>query len=198
MAEGSPGAWYNINSLPPKLFVCGYCNNTVASDRGYYSDAGRLGFQTFIYICPFCNRPTYLFGDNQTPGVAFGHTVNHIPSTEVESLYTEARECMKVNAHTASILCSRKLLMNIAVSKGAEEGKTFAEYVNYLSDKGFVPPDGKDWVDHIRKIGNVANHQIKIMKKEDAQELLGFLEMLLRFIFEFPAMIKAKVGSPPP
>jgi hypothetical protein len=64
--------------------------------------------------------------------------------------------------------------------------------VNYLSDNGFVPPDGKDWVDHIRTKGNEATHEIKIMSKEDAEELLSFAEMLLKFIFEFPAKMKRK------
>jgi len=82
--------------------------------------------------------------------------------------------------------------MNIAVSKGAKEGLKFAEYVQYLADKGFVPPDGKAWVDHIRKKGNEATHQIAIMTKEDAQDLITFIEMLLKLIYEFPKAIERK------
>jgi hypothetical protein len=105
---------------------------------------------------------------------------------------------MKVNAYTASILCSRKLLMNIAVSKGAAEGLKFIQYVDYLADNGYLPPDGKQWVDEIRKIGNVATHEINIMNRADAEELLIFLGMLLKFIYEFPAMIRNKSIVPPP
>ena len=128
---------------------------------------------------------------NQTPGFPYGNTVNSIPS-DVETLYNEARNCTSCSAYTASVLCCRKLLMNIAVSKGAEEGLNFIEYIEYLSDKNFIPPNGKDWVDHIRTKGNEATHEIAIMKKEDAEELITFIEMLLKFIYEFPATIKRK------
>lgn len=41
--------------------------------------------------------------------------------------------------------------MNIAVDQGAKEGLKFIEYVTYLSDNGYTPPNGKHWDDHIRK-----------------------------------------------
>ena len=83
--------------------------------------------------------------------------------------------------------------MHLAVEKGAPTGKSFLEYVEYLAQKGYVPPDGKGWVDHIRKKGNEANHEIKIMSEADAKDLIAFSEMLLKFVYEFPA----KVPPPP-
>ena len=81
--------------------------------------------------------------------------------------------------------------MNIAVSQGAKEGLRFIEYVNYLSEKGFIPPNGRHWVDHIRKRGNEATHEIQLMGANHAQELLVFVEMLLKFIYEFPSMVSS-------
>lgn len=83
--------------------------------------------------------------------------------------------------------------MHIAVSKGATPGETFIKYVEFLSNNNYVPPGAKDWVDHIRKKGNEANHEIVIMGKEDAEELLAFSEMLLKIIYEFPASIQKKL-----
>ena len=82
--------------------------------------------------------------------------------------------------------------MHIAVSKGAEEGKSFLQYVEFLSQKGYVPPDGKGWVDHIRERGNEANHEIKIMSADDAESLIQFSEMLLKLVFEFPKKVPIK------
>ncbi len=82
--------------------------------------------------------------------------------------------------------------MNIAVDQGAKEGLKFIEYVTYLSDNGYTPPNGKHWVDHIRKKGNEATHEITVMSENDAKELIVFIEMLLRFIFEFPSMVPNK------
>jgi len=117
-----------------------------------------------------------------------GNDVNSVPE-KVYELYNEARKCVAVFAYTASVLICRKLLMNLAVSQGADENLRFIEYVDYLADNGFVPPNGKGWVDHIRKKGNEATHEIVLMNQEDAHELISFSEMLLKFIFEFPAKI---------
>lgn len=62
-------------------------------------------------------------------------------------------------------------------------------YVEYLATKGYVPPHGHGWVDHIRKKGNEANHDIVLMTEADARDLLGFAEMLLKFIYEVPARV---------
>jgi hypothetical protein len=87
--------------------------------------------------------------------------------------------------------------MHIAVAKGADEGKKFIEYVEYLSAKGYVPPDAKSWVDHIRTKGNEANHEIVIMSEEAAKDLIAFVEMLLKLVYEFPAASK-KYSQPTP
>ena len=79
--------------------------------------------------------------------------------------------------------------MNIAVEKGAKENLSFVEYVNYLYDKGIIAKGSKDWVDHIREKGNEANHEIKIMSKEDAERLIQFIEIMLKQIYEFPARL---------
>jgi hypothetical protein len=41
-------------------------------------------------------------------------------------------------------------------------------------------------VDHIRRKGNEATHEIALMSQQDAEELVGFSEMLLKFVYEFP------------
>jgi len=75
------------------------------------------------------------------------------------------------------------------LSQRYREGKKFIEYVEYLANNGYVPPHGKGWVDHIRKKGNEATHEIVIMSQSDSEELISFMEMLLKFIYEFPSKI---------
>jgi len=79
--------------------------------------------------------------------------------------------------------------MHIAVQKGAKEGESFVRYVEYLAGLGYVPPDGKGWVDYIRQKGNEANHEIKVMTLQDAQALIAFVEMLLKLVYEFPKKV---------
>jgi hypothetical protein len=93
---------------------------------------------------------------------------------------------MAVASYTAAVLACRKLLMNVAVSQGAAAGDRFIAYVDHLASAGFVPPNARGWLDHIRRKSNEANHEISLMTKADAEDLVTFAEMLLKLIFEFP------------
>jgi predicted RNA-binding Zn-ribbon protein involved in translation (DUF1610 family) len=180
LARQSVG-WDGTGSVPTRSFTCPYCGNLIASDRGYGA-----GGTAWIYICHHCGHPTYVSQEGiQIPGVAPGRNVPHLPPA-VANAYREARDSLAAEAPTASALVARKLLMNIAVEQGADAGKSFAEYVDYLAAEGYVPPNGKAWVDLIRKKGNEATHEIPEVSDADAGELLTFLEMLLTFIYDFP------------
>lgn len=191
--------WKDLKTIKSRAFTCGHCGNPIASEKGYA--AHRFGQDpnredAMVFICHRCERPTFIDHDGeQVPGVVYGNDVRDISDADVESLYREARKATGAGCYTLAVLASRKLLMHIAVSKGAETGKNFVYYVEYLSGKNYVPPDAKDWVDHIRTKGNEANHEISLMGQADAEELLSFIEMLLKVIFEFPASIKKKYGK---
>jgi hypothetical protein len=182
-------AWRNTESIGSNEFTCGWCGNVVASITGYRQERGIAK----IYICPHCARPTLIDAGLQSPGVSPGSDVGHLPH-DVETLYREARDCCAASCYTASVLLCRKLLMNIAVEQGANPGESFIRYVEHLSSSGYVPPNGKGWVDHIRKKGNEATHEIHLMSKDDAGELLAFSEMLLKFIYEFPSRVPQVPG----
>ena len=193
--------WGNAQNMESKSFTCGYCGKPIASQLGYKSTSIKsfqhIGHKnSYIYICHFCSRPTYLdYDGEQIPGIAYGNDVNNIQEESVEKLYQEARRATSANCFTAAVLCCRKLLMHISVSKGANEGKSFAHYVQFLSDNHYVPPGAQIWVDHIREKSNEANHEIIIMRPEEAKELLDFCEMLLKIIYEFPANVQKKYNQ---
>jgi hypothetical protein len=104
---------------------------------------------------------------------------------------------MAASAFTLAVAGCRKILANVAVDKGAAEGKRFIDYVDYLATKGYVPPDGRGWVDHIRAKGNDANHAIEMMSKQDAEEVVTFTSMLLKFAYELPGMLPQPPGQSP-
>jgi Domain of unknown function (DUF4145) len=176
--------WHNKNSIGSKKFCCGLCGNLVASNIGFY-----INEKETIYICPHCDGPSIFLADGkQFPGVPPGNQVEHLPK-EIEALYQEARRAAAASANTGAVLLCRKLLMNISVNLKAPPGLKFIEYVEYLAKEGYVPPTGQSWVEHIRKKGNEATHEIMLMNAGDAQELIAFTEMLLKFIYEFPKKI---------
>ena len=166
-------------------------------DLGWGCYEGTPSATGYILVCTHCNRPTF-FDDRmggQYPGPTVGNPVQFLPK-EIGTLYQEARTAFSVNAYTPTVLVLRKLLMNVAVNKGAKEGQTFLQYVDYLA-QSHVSPENKGWVDHIRKKGNDANHEIPLMGKSDAEDLLSFTEMLLKIIYEFPNRIAASQPATP-
>src|SRR5690349_19804763 len=108
MAKPPPPATFawTAGGLPTRAYAGGHCDNTVASDRGYQSNNPNVG----IHVCPQCRRTTVFEGNDQSPGVAYGAPVKHLP-TEVDQLYEQARLCCSAGAYTAAVLLLRKLLM---------------------------------------------------------------------------------------
>jgi hypothetical protein len=197
--------WIGASSVPSKEYRCGHCGHPLASDKAFLSIREGIANHPHnqtprIYICHFCTRPTFFDdeGSKQWPGASYGNDVEHISDELVAKLYDEARQCTTTNSYTASVMCSRKLLMHIAVSKGAPSNQSFAQYVDYLATNNYIPVDSRGWVDVIRSKGNEANHEIALMTKEDAEELISFSEMLLKLIYEFPARIRPEGESPTP
>ena len=191
--------WSRPSAMKNRRFTCGFCNTTVSSVLGLkfgrMSDGSGNEIAS-IHICSNCNGPNTLTPTGfSVPGYSFGSSVESVPHP-LNDLYEEARRCTSQNCYTAAVLLCRKMLMNIAVEQNAGVGLSFQHYVEYLAGKGYVPPNGKHWVDHIRKKGNEAAHEVAIMGRDDARDIILFSEMLLRFIYEFPSLVPSP--TPPP
>lgn len=180
------GNWKGLEALRTLRFTCGHCGNRVSSDRGYF--ATPPGSSTQIaraYLCHDCKRLT-LFdeGIQQVPASMLGRAIKKLPE-DIESLYTEMRKASANGAYSLVVMGGRKLLMHIAVSLDAEEGKKFVQYVKYLEDNHYTPPKSKSWVQEIRDMGNESNHELIISSKEEADKIIKFLDLLMTFNYEF-------------
>ena len=186
--------WLQAAHYPPRKWQCGYCGNDVASNTGYRNPPGPNYPVATILICGFCGGPTYFASDgSHHPTAKPGEDVPHLPE-DLAVLYEEARVSAGDGAHTAAVLVCRKMLMHMAAANGADGNLTFLAYVEYLAKNGFIPPGAQPWVDYIRRRGNEATHELVVMTIEDSTALVRFVEMLLRFLYEFPAL----VPPPPP
>lgn len=181
-------SWQQHQNLVPKEFVCGYCANKVGSTVGYIN--GSDPANQLIYICTNCGLPTLFFNGEQYPGSVLGRNVESLPN-DVAQIYEEIRDSIKCKSYTAAVLLSRKLIMHLSVNiAGAKEGLSFVEYVNYLGEARFIPPNGNEILDYIRKLGNEKNHELKIGTNEESVKILKFIEILLIFMYEFPLELK--------
>lgn len=193
--------WPNSVGLPGVDYTCAFCGREVSASHGWYAanpDYGQptalpstAGYERFwVAICPRCGNPTYVRGTLQVPDVPFGDQIDYLPD-EVGALYREARSSISAGNFTAATMVGRKLLMNVAHTKGAAEGQSFQAYVTHLVDHHIVTPDMEPWVDEIRKIGNIANHEIAPIERDEAEQLVTFVSMLLRVAYEYPGKHKA-------
>lgn len=184
-------SWLNLTNVKSRNWICGFCGNEVAGSVGYHCDNDYPSLpEDSILICPHCDNPTlFLVGDFmrvlQIPAPLAGHDVDELPD-DIESVYDEARICIQYSAFTSAVLMLRKLIMHIAVEKGAPENCSFVSYIDYLQDNNWLPPNGKEWADQIRKQGNQSTHEIVLADREVAVTLLEFCEMILKFSYEFP------------
>lgn len=175
-------------------FQCGYCGLHVSSSHGTTAEhsgpsgRGILRYRTgVLLVCPSCNRPSFLAGDGkQYPAPLTGQHLEGLPD-DVASLHGEVRRAISVGAFTAAVLTARKLLMHIAVDKGAEPNLRFVKYVMYLRDEHWIPPNGT-WLEYILSRSNEENHEIVIATREVAEKLLGLTEHLLRSVYILPSM----------
>ena len=188
--------WSGVKDIVPAEFRCGHCGNLVGANVGMNATSSLNAQKTdmFIYICPFCSKPTFKDRDSQVPAPIPGSKLTHLPK-ETEDLFEEARRSIAASNPTAAILVCRKILAHVSVEKGAKPNDTFVAYVNHLVEKNYLPPDSKEWVDHIRTKGNEANHEIVVMSVADAHELVTLTEMLLRFVYELPGTMRDKIST---
>ena len=191
--SGTRMSSYNISA------ECYCCGNTVAMIvtgelyETYDSNSGitkRSKPSFAIGYCPQCRRPLIFdYSNNITiPYVRSFDNVKHLPAA-IESLYNEIRDAYSIRAFTCCVISGRTLLANIAIEQGAEEGKSFVYYVDYLVSNFLPASNSKPWVDRVRELGNEATHHFCIATQEQAKISLKFLEAILKNVYEFPNSI---------
>lgn len=172
-------------------YHCGYCDSDVSG--AVLAEHGNAKW----LMCTKCASPSVLSYDGYIrPGSSFGPSIEGLPK-EVSDAYDEARNCFSVNSFTAVELLCRKILMHVAVDKGATEGESFATYLTFLETAGYITPPMKAWVDLIRRHGNDSTHKIAAPDKERAQGTLMFTAELLRIIYEMDFLANRYINRTP-
>lgn len=185
--------------LQPINWQCGFCSQYVGAAEGWRAVDRNGNHYGAIMICPRCRRPT-LFEGKEIPFPASppGEPIPNVPEP-VNGMYEEARACVAAGAPRAAALACRTTLMYVATElNGGQQIKGgFQANVDWLFDNHWIPPNGKGWVDYIRDKGNDATHQIMDPDPDLARQLVDFLGMLLRFVYDMPRRL-APPTTPPP
>jgi hypothetical protein len=190
------GEWVESASQP-QLLLCGFCSTKTLSTRSIdFVRPNEALPSVMILFCANCLLPNLLnlADSEQFPQSADLRQLGLAVDPQVRILFNEAVTCHTVGAYTASVLCSRKLLMNVAVSCGAEEGATFREYVDFLTDEGYAPRRS-DWIDIVRQVGNEATHSIALVDRSTSLLMLKFMSGLVQVALELPHLAAGTMNS---
>lgn len=168
---------------------CGVCERRVsAAVIAYWSHPSGHVIQWMQ--CTNCGWGSVRNGQGaESPDPPFGVSIEGLPP-EVFAAYTQARDSMSVGAYIGAELICRRILMHVAVERGAKPGLRFAAYVSDLARRGYVTPPMQPWVDLIRKHGNEAAHELSEVTKERAESTLMFTAELLRLVYEMQTMTR--------
>ena len=158
---------------------CGHCGKEVAGVVVAKNDDMLAEW----LACPSCKRGSVSNNDTVVPTPLLGENIKGLPDT-IRNAYVEARKSISSESYTACVLVCRKILMNVAVGKGAPKGDTFTRYIDYLVQTGYITVTMKEWVDKIRDNGNDATHEIPPPDSKKAGTTLEFTVLLLKNVYE--------------
>ena len=144
--------------------------------------------------CPSCKRGSVSNSGRIVPTPLLGDDIEGLPDT-IKNAYLEARKSISSESYTACELMCRKILMNIAVQKGAPEGEGFAKYIDYMSDNGYVTVPMKPWVKQIKDNGNESTHTINPPDHERTKTTLEFTILLLKNVYETEYRMKSNSAN---
>ncbi|MGC1214380.1 MAG: DUF4145 domain-containing protein [Micromonospora sp.] len=164
-------------------YVCPHCGATtnaavIANTNPNYSSDNVTWSR-----CMGCDLGIVENNGTVSPSPLVGERVDGLPA-EVGAAYLEARKTAGWGAYTSCELMCRKILMHIAVDKGAEEGKSFVQYLDHLLTTGYITPPMRPWLDLIRTHGNLSTHRLEAASQERAYNTLAFTTQLLRLMYE--------------
>lgn len=114
---------------------------------------------------------------------------------QVADDYIEAIKCFDVGAWKASVVMCRRALQGSAIEKGAKKDR-LADQIDELYNQQMITKSIKDWAHEIRLTGNIGAHPnkdcLENVTKEDAKELINFVEEYLNYVYVMPSKVAAR------
>ena len=109
---------------------------------------------------------------------------------DISKILQEAKISYSAQCYRASAVMSRRTLEAITVEKG-EDNDILAKRIGNLKAKGILDKNLADWSTEIRLIGNTGAHfdPINDVTKEDANQIIMFIEELIKYLYIMPAEI---------
>ena len=160
-------------------YVCGHCGTAVV---GWVVAQAMVDYQRQWLLCPQCGMGSVRNDNTILPPPQTFPNVDGLPE-RIAGLYGEARMSFESQIYTGCEILCRKILMNVAVDKGAKPDKKFVQYVAYLESNGHVVSSLKNMATVVKDNGNAAAHEIDPPSRERAEYTLKFTRRILDTVY---------------
>ncbi len=126
------------------------------------------------------------------PNEPLGKEFEDVPK-HIADAASEAYACFSIRSYRASILMARSVLEATAKDNGVTTG-TLAAKIDKLAEQDVISDQIKDEAHEIRYLGNDMAHGdfTEPVDEEDADDMLGFLETFLDYVYQMPAAIRRR------
>jgi len=184
-----------VETLP---YHCPHCSKAVLLEvlRRWYNvpqdDDEWDPHQWTAAVCTSCDSPIVLYqerdgGDWGTPTQEYPAADRQLPHSVPQRIRTdfeEAQRCMRSQSYTAGAIMARRVVETLRKEQGYTKGKLF-DALKSMKDDGVIDSRLYDWADTAREVGNEGAHEPTPVSREDAEEVLRFVEALVDYLYVF-------------
>lgn len=185
---------FRVNHLSIK---CPFCDNAATFDT--MTEFAYTYYRYYLTMrCPNCDKIVFVLYDTDSKKIMeiYPESVptcdQRIPK-KIADDFLEAKRCFGAGAYKGTVVMCRRALQNTTIHKGAKKKDLF-DQLNELVTKGIIPEGLEKLAHSIRSMGNYGAHPDKDgldkVIKEDAEEMLNFLDHFLNYVFVMPKRVE--------
>jgi Domain of unknown function (DUF4145) len=147
-------------------------------------------------MCTSCHSPIVLYQEVE-PGPFendWGTFTQEYPQADrqfphsvpqgIRHEFAEAQRCMQGKNYTAGAMMARRVIEMITKDQD-HRNRNLIGALKSMRDVGVIDARLYDWADAVRQVGNEGAHSTAPVSREDAEEVLLFVEALVDYLYVF-------------
>ena len=166
---------------------CGFCHRSIIAEFRA-PDLHGDQFAGLLTTTIKANHPRTIFPLRPSPAAP-----PHTPPN-VAHYFLQGTDSLTKNWDAAVMMFRKTLEAALEELLPNLSGESLSFRIKEAAAQQALTPDLAEWANHIRLEGNKAAHDGPY-EKEEARELGAFTEMVLRYLFTLPGMVKEKRGQ---
>jgi Domain of unknown function (DUF4145) len=179
-------------------FHCPHCSKAVLLEvlRRWYNvpegDDAWEPHQWTAAMCTSCQSPFVLYQERENddwgiPTQEYPQADRQLPWSVPQSIrddFAQAQRCMRSRSYTAGAIMARRVVEIIRKDQGFKKGNLNAA-LKSMKEAGVIDARLYEWADTAREVGNEGAHDTTPVSREDAEQVLLFVEALVDYLYVF-------------